>query len=460
MNRTLHYLLLSVFISLSGSALAQEILGTVTDEKKEPIVNASVQVKQGGILKGGAVTDFDGHYSVKPLDAGYYDVTFSYAGKNSKTITKVVVSPNEQTGLDATLDAGEHKLKEVTIYSKPLIDKYKNNTILTSKEISQKPTTQTADLVALTPGIYQQTRGGAINSGGGRTTGNVYIIDGLQVQGTVGIDLAQGSTEQLEVIASGIPANYGDVSGAVINITSRGVAQKFTGTVKGQHSLDGYNNNLLSFSIAGPVLRKRNIDSNTHRRESIMGFALSGDYYDDHDRYPSYYNSFVTKGSVLSQIQQNPLKIVSDNNGLPVFNPASAYVTNSDLTTVKQPPHNDIKEARVNGKLDFKLNDQMTLVAGGNVDYTSQDQYNSARNLFAPEATPVQNSLTGRGFIRFSQRLSKPGQINDTSKHNLISNAYYSVQVDYQKLYQVDEDPKFKSNVFEYGYVGKFNTKY
>ena len=460
MNRTLHYLLLFVFIGLSGSALAQEILGTVVDSKNQPLTNASVQVKQGGISKGATITDFDGHYSVKPLEPGLYDVTVTFTGYGEKTVNGVIVSPGEKTESNFILEAGSKVLKTVTVYSKPLIDKYKTSQIMTTKEISQKPTTQTEDLVALTPGIYQAQRGGQVYSGGGRSTGNVYIIDGVQVQGTIGVDMSQNATEQLEVISSGIPANYGDVSGAVINITSRGVAQKFTGNVTLQHSIDGYNNNLASFSIAGPLVKRKAVDSITKRRESIMGFALSGDYYNDHDRYPSFYNSFVTKGNVLQQLQQNPLTATTSNSGQQIFNPSSAYITDNQLTTVKQPPHNVIQEGRLNGKVDLKITDQMHVTAGANIDYTSQDLYNSARNLFAPEATPRENTFAGRGFIRFTQKLGKQGAIVDTGKHSIISNAYYVVQVDYQKEYIINQDPKFKQNIFDYAYIGKFNKSY
>ena len=233
MNRTLRYLLLLVFIGLSGSAIAQEILGTISNTKKEPLTNASIQVKQGGILRGGMVSDFDGNFSVKPLEAGYYQVTISYAGYQTKTINDVIVSPGEKTRLNVTLDASSSTtLKEITVtYKKPLIDPYKVDHIVTAEEIKQKPTNQVADIVALTPGIYQSQRGKAVSSGGARTSGNIYIIDGVQVNGTIGTDMAQNATEQLEVISSGISAKYGDVSGAVINITSRGVSQKFTGGV-------------------------------------------------------------------------------------------------------------------------------------------------------------------------------------------------------------------------------------
>ncbi len=463
MNRTLRYLLLLVFIGLSGSAIAQEILGVVTDNKKEPLVNASVQVKQGGILKGGTVTDFDGKYSIKPLDPGYYEVSVSYIGYKESIQTKVIVSPGGKTGLNFQLElatSGKTNLKEVVIkeYKKPLVSKYVHNTIKTSEEIKNAPTTQTVDLVAQTPGIYQQKRGGQLNSDGGRSSGNLYVIDGVQVQGSQGIDMAQGATEQLEVISSGIPANYGDVSGAVINITSKGVARKFNGGLRLQHSIDGYRNNLASFNIAGPLLKKKFADS-TRKPEPVMGFSLSGDYYNDQNRYPSYNPEYVTKSDVLADLQKNPLKIVADNSGIPVYNLKSNYITRDQLTTTRRPPNNTTQEVRLNGKVDYKLTDNMRVSAGGMFDYTKNDLYSRSRNLFAPDATPVQNTYTGRGYVRFNQKFGKQGGF-DTGKHSIISNASYSVQIDYQKLYQNVQDPVFKENIFNYAYIGRFDKEY
>ncbi len=469
MKRTLHYLLLFVLVGLSGSALAQEILGVITDKKRgEPLVNASVSVRQGGILKGGAVTDFDGKYSVKPLDPGLYEVTISYIGYPTQVRTGVIVSPGEKTGLDIKMTPDESPdskttLKVVTItYKKPLVDKYKTNTILTAEEIKNKPTSQTADLVALSPGIYQQKRGGDLNSGGGRGTGNLYVVDGVAVQsntGSTGIDMAQGATAQIEVISSGIPANYGDVSGAVINITSKGVTQKTAGNVRVQHSLDGYNNNLVSASISGPLVKKKSTDPNI-KPQSVMGYNISGDYYNENNRYPSLDKQYEVKSDVLSQLQKNPLKIVSDNSGQKVYNRASEYITRDQMNAVKTPSHNNVQELRLNTKVDYRVTDQMKVTLGGSFDGTKSDQYSRGRNMFAPEATPVKYEYTGRGYLRFTQQFGKQGLATDTSKHSIISNAYYTVQLDYQRYHSLVEDPKFKQNIFQYQYIGHFKQDY
>jgi carboxypeptidase family protein/TonB-dependent receptor-like protein len=457
MTRTLRYLLLFVFTGLSGSTFAQEIAGRILDDKKEPLPSAVVQVYKGGILQGGNVTDYDGNYSIKPLDPGYYTVVALYAGYDSIIINEVIVSPGQRTSQNFTMSRHIKGLPEVVVrqYKKPLVDQDKPGShILTKDEIAEVPTNEITDLVSLAPGSYQQKRGQDLNLGGGRTTGTLYIIDGVQVQSTIGINMSQGGVDQLEVISSGIPANYGDVSGGVVNITSRGVSQKLTGDFRLQHSVDGYNNNLASFSIAGPLYKKKIPGDETHKKP-VFGFALSGDVYDDHDRYPTYYEDYVAKGDVMNNLTKNPLKIVADNSGNPVYNYASDYVGASGLTQSKIPPRDVTQEARLNGKLDYQVTDNMHIVAGGSFDYTKADQYNRSQIMFAPGMIPVETTIAGRGYIRFTQKF---GKSNDTSsKKSIISNAYYSVQADYQKLSQDREDPTFKRNPFEYSYVGQFN---
>jgi hypothetical protein len=468
MTRTLRYLLLFVFAGLSGSALAQEISGRVLDDKKEPLPSAAVQVYQGGILKGGTVTDYDGNYTVKPLDPGYYNVQVLYTGFDSMVVTDVVVIPGNRTTQNFTMAKPKGiGLKEAIIirYKKPLVDIEKPDAhVLTKEEINVIPTTQVTDLVSLTPGVYQKQRGSEANIGGARTSGTLYIVDGVQVRTLAGItsnyDMAQGSIDQLEVISSGIPANYGDVSGAVVNITSRGVAQKLTGNVRLQHSIDGYNNNLATFSIAGPIYKKTIHEGDHTRKKPVLGFALSGDYYDDHERYPTYDQQYVVKSNVLNNLHNNPLRIVSDNSGQPVYNYASDYITLNDLTKSKITPHDRIQEARLNGKLDYQVTDNMHIIAGGTFDYTKSDYYalNSGErsvDLYAGDAIPVQNNISGRGYIRFTQKFGKTG--DTSSRHSIVSNAYYSVQGDYQIIHETRQDPRFKRNYFDYSYVGKFN---
>jgi Carboxypeptidase regulatory-like domain len=459
MNRTfLRNLLLFVFLGLSGSAFAQEISGTVVDDKKQPLINASVAAYQGGALKNGTVTDYDGKFVIKPLDPGSYTVFVISMGFDTLRFDNVLVSSGTTPLMAQMAKPQGISITGVTVigYTKPLVSHYDHTTVIPRTELAQKPTNSISDAASSGTNTYQQKRGDNLSFTGGRTGETKVIIDGVQVRGgNLGIDQAQSGVEQVEVITSGIPANYGDVSGGVINITSRSVSRKLTGEVRVQHSIDGYNNNLLSFGLSGPLYKKKMPGQDKAHKKPVLGFTVAGDYYKDHDRYPTYNQEYVTNGAKLSNLQKNPLQIGTDNSGQPVYNLASDYVTLADLHQSKIPPHNVIQEERINGKLDFQVSDNMRVVGGGSFNSIQQDAYSRARNLFAPEATPVTNTITGRAYLRFTQKFGKAG--DTSSRHSIVSNAFYKIQADYQKTYVDQHDPNFKENIFEYGYVGKFN---
>ncbi len=463
MTRTLRYLFILLCLSITGTAFAQsapgEITGTITDNKGEPVINATVQVLEGNIVKGGAVTDFDGKYSIKPIDPGHYDVKVSYLGFNDNLTTGVLVSPDKTTGVNVKLQPSATAIKEVEVhgYKIPLVDKYSQggNTTITSDRIEKLPTRNTADIAATAPGVYQSKSGADLSLAGARTSGTLYIIDGVQVQGTAGTNLTSNSVDQIEVLTSGISAKYGDASGGVINITTKGVTPHYTGDVLIQHSVDGYNNNLAQASISGPIFSKKTKDGG---KKPVMGFSVGGEVHNNHDADPSYNKEWVATGAEEKYLQQHPLHDTTDANGNHTLSYSSQYVTADKLTQVKVPPHDITNELRLHGKLDFQATENLSLTAGANFDYSKGDQYSRARNLFASEGTPVLNQITGRGFVRFTQRFGKNSF--DSGKKSIISNAYYSIQGDYQKEYQSTEDPTFKSDIFKYQYVGKFNESY
>ena len=114
-------------------SVINEIHGVVTDKKKEPLVNASVLIKQNGIMKAAAVTDFDGNYSIKGLDSGYYDVTVSYVGYNTATTTRVPVAG--LTKFNVLMESGGKIMGErVIITGRPaLLNKYRHSYIIRPK---------------------------------------------------------------------------------------------------------------------------------------------------------------------------------------------------------------------------------------------------------------------------------------------------------------------------------------
>ena len=463
MARTLRYLFVLLFVSVAGKALAQsgEITGTVLDEKKMPVIGAIVQVSSAGIQRGGAATDIDGNYVITPLPAGSnYEVKVSYTGYVTKIVKDVVVRDGSSTKVNLGLELNVHQLKEATVisYKTPLIEIGHPHGVLDAKDIKNTGITNTSDLVAVaSPGIHVNKAGGELNAFGGRGNATQFIIDGVVVNGA-NVNLPQGMIDQIDVLSSGLPAKYGDATGAVVNVTTRGPSRDIQGGVRMEHSIDGFNHNMASVNVSGPVYSRKDSAGN---KKPIVGFLFGAEGWYDKDRNPFYTGTWVVNDDVRQGIEQTPLTRSLNQNGTIVYKNSAEYVTKSQMHNEKVRPNAAIFEGRANGKLDFQVADNLNITAGGTFNYSKGSSFaeNSGYRSYAAlaaDAIPQDVNTVGRGFLRFTQRFGKGG----TDKQSVIQNAYYSIQADYQVEHYNREDPNFGKNIFDYAYVGKFDRQY
>lgn len=466
MVRSLRYLFLLLSTVLSTHVLAQTggIEGVVKDEQGELLLSASVQVTEGGIVKGGTATDLDGKFLVKPLTPGIYDVKVTFVGYVTELVQGVQVVNDQNTTLTVVMTRpkaaaggggkGSTNIGEVVIrttrYVKPLIepDQPGSRTVLTAQEIEKMPVRDLKDQVATTAGVQKSGRGDDLNISGGRAENTLIIVDGILQQGSRASNLPPGSVGSISVYSGGLPARYGDATGGVISITTKGVTSKLQGSVGAEQSIDGYNNTRAYFNLSGPILTRK--DSSGNKR-ALMGFTLNGDYQHINDENPSYYPNYVLKSDVLARIQAQPLVAVSDVNGTTYRN-AGEFVTKADMETRRRRINSGYDRGTILGKLDFQLAENANLTLGGQYTMGTGKNYARASTLFAPEGIGTTSNSTIRGYARFTQRFANRSGDAD----NLISNAFYSVQADYQKELNSSEDPTFKEDLFKYGYLGKF----
>ncbi len=465
MTRTLRYLFILLFASIAGSVYGQgqsgSITGTVVDENKEPVIGAIVEVSQGGIVKGGMPTDVDGNYTIKPLSPGKYDVKVSYSSYKTSLTTGVLVQPDKTTGHNVGLELNPSKLDEVVItsYKIPLIDKYEagGSKSMTSEEIEKLPTRNTNSMVSTAPGVYQQTENSTLQLTGARGEGTLYIIDGVQVLNGRGVNLTQGSIDQMQVLTSGLPAKYGDALGGVVNITTKGISDVYRGNVMLERSIDGYNHNLANFNLSGPLLSKKTENG----KKPIIGFFVGGEVYYDDDRRPLYGGQYVLKEEKRKEIEQTPLRQVPTQTGVPSFRVASEYLRMEDFEISKKRVNANEQEARLNGRLDFQLSDNLNISAGANGTYRKSTAWSRQWATLNPETLPIDHNFTGRGYVRLTQRFGKSGVTapveGEAPKTPLISNAFYTLQVDYQRDFVRREHEDHKRSIFDYGYIGKYN---
>ena len=95
---------LFLFVCLGAFAQTGAIKGKILDKAtKEPIPFATVVAEANGQQAGGAQSDFDGEFTIKPLVPGKYTVKIKYIGYNDIIINDVLVSADKNTFQDLSL---------------------------------------------------------------------------------------------------------------------------------------------------------------------------------------------------------------------------------------------------------------------------------------------------------------------------------------------------------------------
>jgi len=156
---------------------AGALKGRVLDnENGEPIPFAKVIVKKNNEIIGGANTDFDGKYLIKPIPSGSYVVEVKNVGYSNNRVTGVKINDNKITFIDFDLNSEVEMLQEIQVvaYKVPLIDKDggASGAKVTRQDIARMPQ-RNAQTVASTVGSVR----------GGRMDTDYHYVDGIKVQG-------------------------------------------------------------------------------------------------------------------------------------------------------------------------------------------------------------------------------------------------------------------------------------
>jgi outer membrane receptor protein involved in Fe transport len=450
-----YLLLIFTLLLIGSSAMAQTSLqGKVTDaETREPIIFGSIALYRGGVLMTGTETDFDGNYNFANIDPGTYDVEASYVGYAKQRTTGVLISAGRANKLDIVLSTEGIALDVVVVteYKVPLIeqDNTTSGQVITSEQIRNLPTRNINALAALTAGLASADEGGAIAIRGSRTDATDYYIDGIRVRGSL---IPESEIEQLQVITGGIEAQYGDVTGGIISITTKGPSNKFSGGVEIESSnlTDPYNQSLIGFNLSGPILRKQKADGT---RSSVLGFRLSGRVTDQLDDDPSAVNIFRIKPESLERLEANPLIQLGGNTFA-----AAEFLTNDDVDILDYRPFEAFRRYDFTGRLDARLSDAIDVSVTGALA-TSDNQFTPglASRTLNSHNNPTQFSETYRGNFRIRHRLGGGASEDRASKSALIQNASYTLQFGYEKRRTNQADPRHGDNLFNYGYIGSFD---
>ena len=153
--------LLLILASLSFSAYGQNYFkGTIIDEKKEPIISASVILKDDtGTIITYNYTDELGKYSLKTEKKGIFFLVITAMGYEQKSIDINIENKNEIKIIDFVLTPKVTELKEIIIESKRAIT-IKNDTIVYDVKSFLQGNEQTVeDLLKKIPGLNIDANG-------------------------------------------------------------------------------------------------------------------------------------------------------------------------------------------------------------------------------------------------------------------------------------------------------------
>ncbi len=449
-------LLISILAMIGISAWSQTSLeGKVIDETSgEPLIFANVIIFKNGNQITGAQSDLDGNYVLSSLDPGTYDVEASYTGYPSMRQTNVVLLAGKAIRLDFKLKQGINLVDVVVVdYKVPLIEQ--DNTtqggIKTAEQIRNLPTKNINAIAATTAGL-SSIDGGDINIRGSRSNATDYYVDGIRVSSRSLIP--QSEIEQLQVITGGIEAKYGDVTGGLVSLTTKGPSSTLSGSIEAESSnlTDPYNYNLLSGNLSGPLLK----DKTTH--QSILGFRVSAQYRYQGDPGPQAYGGYRATEDAIKRLSSAPLEYV---NGVPVV--LAEKLEASDVELLKARPNVAEDRLDLTGKLDFKVNDAIDLTVGGSY-FNSSNNFspNRAWNLLNWQNNPYTDRDGFTVNARFRHRIGGAPTTAPTAEtaESIIRNISYTLQYGYEKRNFEEGDARYRDNLFEYGYVGNFDVSW
>lgn len=455
----LRNLLLTIGIVLATSLVAfpqtsGTLQGTVLDKNTReelPFVNVVLEID--GSQESGASSNIDGKYVIKPIPPGRYDVRASFIGYKTKLIKGIQINANQTRFFDIEMEPSAEQLDEVVIidYKVPLIDKDKtvSGGTVTQEEIQKMPNRNVASIAATIGGVFSRD-GEAGNVRGARTTGTRYYVDGMPVIGSLA--LPQSAIAQQSVILGGQPAMYGDATGGVIEVTTRGPSRVFGAGVELETSefLDAFGYNRVGLNLNGPIFRQRTDDPNKQGK-SLLGYFIGGDLTYRRDGSPFAGDMYRGTDEYIKFLQENPLRPSGQETGGTFVN--GEFARMSDLEKITTTSNTSRYSATVSGKIDVRTGPTVNLTFGGQYNFNKGNNYNFGSSLFNYDKNSLYNNQTWRVFGRFTQRFP-----DDQQKSSAIRNVYYSIQADYQSFSGSTHDPDHKEDIFKYGYLGSFTS--
>lgn len=324
---------LIIFAGLSSNLIAQTttstIEGTVTDPNGAVVAGA--QVKASGTTLAAERTttsDANGFYRLTALPAGTYTIMVTQTGFAAST-SQIELTLNRTSIVDVQLQIGNPSETVTVTNEQPLLEPNAASTGLTvtPRQIANLPVNgrNYLDLLQLVPGVAVNRQSSGDNANpvlGERSGNNNFFIDGQPNKNTVtGGPAAQFNQEtiaEFQVLTTGYKAEFGQASGAIVNVITKSGGNGFHGVASLFHRNEAFDAvNSLDSAVTDPThLRRFNYSlagGGPIVKDKVFFFGSSERITEDRAIDFAYPNLGTSAGaqSILQLLrnQENPLDV-------------------------------------------------------------------------------------------------------------------------------------------------------
>jgi hypothetical protein len=328
---------------------------------------------------------------------------------------------------------------------------------VTREDLARMPGRSAASIASTVGGVQSDANGNITSVRGSRDDATYYYIDGIKVRGST--NLPKSAIEEVSVMTGGVPANFGDATGGIISITTRGASRVYFGGIEAVSSgfasgedvygLDNYAFNLFEGTFSGPLLMKK--DSNGKKTDPILGFFLSGNFNNVLDPRPLATDQYRLKPSVRDNLINEPLRATGLGFGA-YYN--TDFLSDSAFEKVNYRQNVARTRASLAGKIDVNAGPNMNISFGASGAYNDRNGASWESSLMNYNNLANYRDLDWRAYGKFTQRFQNV--VEEGKESRGVKNAYYTIMVDYSKNYGWVEDQTHGDNYFNYGYIGDF----
>ncbi len=253
-------LVLCFFAFSNGLMRAQSILdgkivGTITDDKREPLPGVSVEVTSPALMgKRTAVTSAKGTYVLTNLPVGRYKLTASLPNFKTVIESDIIITAGGTASVNLVLPLGTIEESVTVLGAAPVVDA-KTSTIdsrINKEMLDKLPTSRDSfyDLSLSAPGMFDVGKNvmGSPTAYGGATTENIFLVNGVDTTNPSGagfgsmINVNYNNVQEVRLISLGSKAEYGNFSGVAIDVITKSGSEKLGGSLAGYSQL-GYPKN-------------------------------------------------------------------------------------------------------------------------------------------------------------------------------------------------------------------------